>query len=136
MSRIVYASKGLLTGRSTWTGPRLQDCCSVRPRVERLAIKFETDCAMQQLRRCLAETVLTGSGLTAKQRRRGCASQARELQPQLASLADTRGVLRLAGEGLIEFLQVTSCSCRLWVCCCLATTVSHLLQSLWQCRAY
>ena len=37
---------------------------------------------------------------------RHCQSRAREMLPQLASLADTRGVLRLEGEELIAFLQV------------------------------
>ena len=39
-----------------------------------------------------------------------CSSHARELLPQLASLADTRGVLRLSGHGLIDFLQVSYCN--------------------------
>lgn len=41
----------------------------------------------------------------ANSNRRLCSSHARELLPQLASLADTRGVVRLSGHGLIDFLQ-------------------------------
>lgn len=33
-------------------------------------------------------------------------SRAREILPQVASLADTRGVIRLAGDDLVRFLQV------------------------------
>ena len=59
---------------------------------------------MQQSRHIVG--LFAGCAL-ANSSRRLCSSHARELLPQLASLADTRGVVRLSGHGLIDFLQVS-----------------------------
>lgn len=61
---------------------------------------------MQCIGRAAGRSVLISQHAVACMTWRHCSSRAREMLPQIASLADTRAVLRLSGQELVAFLQV------------------------------